>query len=197
MATAIENATSRSPATDVSPQLLAQWLEAGDTVAIDVREDFEHNAEHISDTPHHPLGKLDPETIRRAHAGKRVVFYCRTGRRSKEAAGKYRQGDGPTFHLAGGIEGWKAAGQAVVKPAGAPKIPIMRQVQVAAGSLVALGVLLGAFVSPWFLILAGFVGTGLMYAGLTGWCGMALLLSGMPWNCRANAKGANSSCAIT
>ncbi len=196
MTTAVDNVSSQSTVTDISPQLLAKWLDVGDTVAIDVREDFEHAAERIGDSPHHPLGTIDAETIRRRHADKRVVFYCRTGRRSKEAAGKYRQGDGPVFNLAGGIEAWKAAGQAVVKPAGAPRMPIMRQVQVAAGSLVVLGVLLGALVSPWFLILAGFVGGGLMFAGLSGWCGMALLLSGMPWNCRANAKGANSSCAI-
>ena len=58
----------------------------------------------------------------------------------------------------------------------------MRQVQIAAGSLVVLGVLLGAFVAPEFLGLAGFVGAGLVLAGVTGWCGMATLLQAMPWN---------------
>jgi hypothetical protein len=58
----------------------------------------------------------------------------------------------------------------------------MRQVQITAGSLVALGTALGWFVSPWFLILSGFVGCGLMFAGLSGWCGMAMMLGRMPWN---------------
>lgn len=181
---------------DVTPDLLSQWIQGGDTVLIDVREDFEHAAERIDDGPHHPLGRLDADAIRRANAGKRVVFYCRTGRRSKEAATKYMQGDGNTYHLSGGIEGWKAAGRSVIKPAGAPRLPVMRQVQIGAGSLVVIGVLLGALVSPWFLILAGFVGAGLVFAGLTGWCGMALLLAGMPWNRATSTNGSKASCAV-
>jgi len=60
-------------------------------------------------------------------------------------------------------------------------IPVMRQVQITAGSLVVLGVALAA-VSPWFLALSAFVGCGLVFAGATGWCGMAKLLALMPWN---------------
>ena len=58
----------------------------------------------------------------------------------------------------------------------------MRQVQIVAGSLVALGVALGVLVSPWMLILPAFVGCGLVFAGVSGWCGMARLLAVMPWN---------------
>ena len=58
----------------------------------------------------------------------------------------------------------------------------MRQVQIVAGGLVLLGVALGALVSPWFYGLSGFVGLGLMFAGLTGFCSMAKLLAVMPWN---------------
>ena len=63
----------------------------------------------------------------------------------------------------------------------------MRQVQIAAGSLVLLGVLLGAFVAPAFYALSGFVGAGLLFAGASGFCGMARLLAAMPWNRRASA----------
>jgi hypothetical protein len=42
----------------------------------------------------------------------------------------------------------------------------MRQVQITAGSLILVGTLLGAFVSPWWLILSGFVGAGLVFAGI-------------------------------
>ena len=58
----------------------------------------------------------------------------------------------------------------------------MRQVQIVAGSLVLLGVVLGTTVSPLFLLLSGFVGAGLVFAGLSGWCGMAQLLALAPWN---------------
>ena len=61
----------------------------------------------------------------------------------------------------------------------------MRQVQIAAGSMVVLGVLLGAFVTPGFYLLSGFVGAGLVFAGVTGTCGLAQVLRMMPWNRRA------------
>ena len=59
--------------------------------------------------------------------------------------------------------------------------------------LLAAGVALGVFVSPWFLILPAFVGCGLMFAGITGWCGMALLLAKMPWN---KAPKSDAQCTI-
>jgi len=55
-----------------------------------------------------------------------------------------------------------------------------------------LGVLLGVLVSPWFLILSGFVGCGLVFAGATGWCGMALLLARLPWNRPATSGGSSA-----
>jgi rhodanese-related sulfurtransferase len=60
--------------------------------------------------------------------------------------------------------------------------PLMQQVQIVAGSLVLLGVVLGYLLNPAFFLLSGFVGAGLLFAGLSGWCGMALLLAKMPWN---------------
>ena len=67
-------------------------------------------------------------------------------------------------------------------------IELQRQVQIGAGSLALAGTLLGAFVSPWFYILPGFVGAGLLTAGVTGFCGMALLLMRAPWNRAAFAS---------
>ncbi|WP_370515216.1 DUF2892 domain-containing protein [Erythrobacter sp. THAF29] len=63
----------------------------------------------------------------------------------------------------------------------------MRQVQIAAGILILVGVVLGTLTSPLWYGLSGFVGAGLLFAGVTGWCGMANLLSLMPWNRRASA----------
>jgi rhodanese-related sulfurtransferase len=61
-------------------------------------------------------------------------------------------------------------------------LPIMRQVQIAAGSLVLSGIALAVLVSPWFIALSAFVGAGLIFAGITGVCAMASLLLHMPWN---------------
>lgn len=176
------DAEARNPAvTDIQPETLEQWLASGDTVLVDVREPFEHAEERISSAVSEPLSRFDADTLRSAHTGKRVVFQCRSGKRSADAAGRFASGE-PVFHLAGGIEAWKQSGRSTVRPSGAPRIPVMRQVQITAGSLVALGTAGGAFISPWFLMLPGFVGCGLVFAGVSGWCGMAKLLAVMPWN---------------
>ena len=86
--------------------------------------------------------------------------------------------------LEGGIPAWQQAGLPVRRLKNAP-LPLMRQVQIGAGSLVLLGVLLGTFVAPGFYGLAAFVGAGLVVAGVTGFCGMANILAVMPWNKRA------------
>ncbi len=167
---------------DVDPATLEQWLESGQTVLVDVREPIEHATEHIPGAVLIPLSKFTPESVRERFADRRVVFHCRTGKRSHKAASQYAREGEQAFHLAGGIEAWKAAGKRVERSAGAPRLDIMRQVQITAGSLVALGTLLGATLNPWFLIIPGFVGCGLIFAGATGWCGMAKLLAHMPWN---------------
>ena len=66
-------------------------------------------------------------------------------------------------------------------------ISIQRQVQITAGMMVLIGVVLGFVVSPWFFLLSGFVGAGLTFAGVSGTCAMASLLALMPWNRRALA----------
>lgn len=168
---------------DHSPSEVKAMLERGEVVLIDVREPFEHQAERIEGAVPMPLGTLDAAAVRQRYAGQRIVFHCAGGVRSAKACAKFALGqDEPTHHLAGGIAAWKQAGLPTLKPAKAGPIPMMRQVQIAAGGLVVMGLLLGWFVSPWFLWLSGFVGCGLMFAGVTGWCGMAKLLSRLPWN---------------
>ena len=65
--------------------------------------------------------------------------------------------------------------------AGAP-LPLMRQVQITAGSLVLLGLTLATFVAPAWILLSWFAGAGLVFAGFSGFCGLALLLARLPWN---------------
>ena len=147
---------------------------------VDVREDFEHATERIDPARHHALSKFDGDQLRKDCEGKRIVFHCRTGGRSSEAARKL--GDEKVFHLSGGIVAWKASGRPVHRSASAPKLDVMRQVQVVAGLLILTGVALGYLVNPLFFGRRAFVGCGLIFAGITGWCGMAFLLGRMPWN---------------
>ncbi len=57
----------------------------------------------------------------------------------------------------------------------------MRQVQIVVGSLAATGAILSLAVNPWFAVVPLLPGCGL-FAGITGTCGMALMLARMPWN---------------
>lgn len=179
---------------EVAPTTVRAWLEQGEAVLVDVREGYEHLSERVRGSAHEPLSDFDPGRVRERFGEKRVVFHCVSGKRSHDAAERYAQaGAGEAYHMAGGIEAWKSSGEAVEKPAGGPPIPVMRQVQITAGSLVAMGTALGYWVSPWFLVVPAFVGCGLVFAGATGWCGMAKMLGVMPWN-RASC-GADGSCA--
>jgi rhodanese-related sulfurtransferase len=160
------------------------WMAAGEALLIDVREPAEHAGEHIPGAQLIPLSGFDPARVPQER-GKKVILHCLSGNRSNQAAQKLAaSGRAEIWQLQGGIEAWKAAGYPTQKSARAP-LSLQRQVQMVAGSLVLAGTLLGAFVSPWFLILSGFVGAGLTFAGITNTCGMAMLLAKLPYNQRA------------
>jgi rhodanese-related sulfurtransferase len=160
---------------EVDPSTLKAWLDAGEAVVVDVREPDEHARERIPGSRLEPLSRFDPARV--AAMGPKIVLHCRTGRRSAEALARLPAG----FHLAGGINAWKAAGNPVIEDRHVP-ISIMRQVQLTVGIGVLIGVALAAFVSPWFLLIPAFLGAGLAFAGATGMCGLAAVLSFMPWN---------------
>jgi rhodanese-related sulfurtransferase len=165
----------------MSPDEARRLLDSGAAVLIDIREPDEHAREAIPGARSVPLSRLD-RSGPLGQAGQVAIFHCRSGSRTAANAGRLAAAAaGEPAILAGGLMAWKAAGQPTRVDRRQP-IEVMRQVQIVAGSLVLLGVLLGAFVSPWFLLLSGFVGAGLVFAGSTGWCGMALLLAKAPWN---------------
>ena len=156
-------------------------LDSGEAVLIDIRESDEHVREHIIGARLAPLSAIDSHDFDRDH-GKVAVFHCKSGMRTQaNAARLLAHGFKEAFFLDGGIEAWKAAGLPVHTNAKAP-LEIMRQVQIIAGSLILLGIGLGALVHAAFFALPAFVGGGLLFAGLSGWCGMAQVLKTMPWN---------------
>ncbi len=148
-------------------------------VLVDVREADERAREHVPGTRHHALSTLS--TIDTAGA-KAVIFHCRSGARTAANASRLAGAAGcDAYVLEGGIDAWKKAGLPVTTDTRQP-IEIMRQVQITAGSLVVVGVVLGFWIAPAFFALSAFVGAGLVFAGVSGWCGMARLLGLMPWN---------------
>ena len=168
----------------IDAQTLRSWIERGEAVVVDVREPDEHREAHLPGSICVPLSSFDPARVPNPE-GKRVVLHCRSGKRSTDAAGRLLACGWPEVtQLEGGLEAWKKAGLPVERTPGAT-ISIQRQVQIAAGSLVVAGAALGYLVSSWFYLLSAFVGAGLVFAGVTNTCGMAVLLGKMPWNTRA------------
>jgi rhodanese-related sulfurtransferase len=167
----------------ITPERAAELVRKG-AVLVDIREADEHAREHIPGARHHAMSRIGKESP--ARPGDDVlVFHCKSGGRTRGNAARLAASaqSCQAFVLEGGLDAWRKAGLPVNFDARQP-IEIMRQVQIAAGSLVFTGVLLGFFVSPGFYVLSAFVGAGLMFAGITGFCGMARLLALMPWNRR-------------
>jgi rhodanese-related sulfurtransferase len=178
-----------SSLTSVTPERAAELVRQG-AILIDIREADEHAREHIVGVRHHALSRIGIESPARP-GDEIVIFHCRSGARTRANAGRLANAAAcEAYVLEGGIEAWKKAGLPVNEDRSQP-IELMRQVQIAAGGLALLGAALGYFVTPAFYALSALVGAGLMFAGLTGYCGMATLLAAMPWNRRAAAVGSS------
>ncbi|WP_159790526.1 rhodanese-like domain-containing protein [Sodalinema gerasimenkoae] len=163
----------------IDPSSLKLQLDAGEILLIDVREPSEHAGEKIAGSQLMPLSRFNPQDI---PSDRPFVLHCQTGTRSAQAAQKlFAAGVEQVSHLDGGLNAWKQAGHPTIVNKNAP-ISIMRQVQIVAGSLILIGTLLGAFVTPEFLFLSGFVGAGLLFAGISNTCMMARLLAKLPYN---------------
>lgn len=160
---------------------LRHWHQAGEAFIIDVREPAEFAGGHIPGAINLPLARIAEADLGLA-AGRKLVLVCASGRRSGMACATLAgRSSGEIHTLDGGLAAWRSAGGQVDSLARAV-LPLERQVMLGAGLLVLAGVLLGAAVHPGFYALAGFVGLGLSFAGITGFCGMALLLARAPWN---------------
>lgn len=161
------------------PPAEARRLASEGALLVDVREPDEFARASIAGSENHPLSRIGP-----LGCPQPVVFLCRSGMRTGANAARLAQCHaGDSYVLEGGLDGWRAAGLPVADDAKAP-LEIMRQVQIAAGALILTGVVLGFLLGPVWFGLAAFVGVGLSFAGITGWCGMALALSRAPWNRR-------------
>lgn len=171
----------------LSPRQALEWLSSGQAVLVDVREPAEFSASHIAYAVSAPPARTSA-VLRDMPlpADRKIIFQCQKGGRGGQACaavGPLAPGGQEVFNLEGGIEAWVVAGLPVVATgAGAPTLSIFRQVQITVGLLVAVGVILGFTVSPAGFVVAGLFGAALATAGLTGWCGLALLLNRAPWN---------------
>lgn len=186
----------------IKPRELDQLRRQGKAVElIDVRTAAEYAQVHAEGAKLVPLDRLDPKAVlasRNGNASEPIYVLCQSGGRGAKACEKFEAaGIDNVFNVEGGTAAWEQAGLPVVR--GASKvISLERQVRIAAGALVLIGLALGTFVHPVLYILPAFIGAGLVFAGITDWCGMGLLLAKAPWNrgagCTSDASSHRGDC---
>ncbi|MFN9629842.1 MAG: rhodanese-like domain-containing protein [Cyanobacteriota bacterium] len=166
--------TQRLSAHDLADQLAHHRV-----TVIDVREPVEYASGHIAGSLNRPLAHLGNASLPPGP----LVLVCQSGNRSSLGVAQLQRQGRPDVmaDLIGGLSAWQQAGLPLRKREGAP-LPLMRQVQIVAGSLVLVGLLLSQIVAPAWILLTWFVGAGLVFAGVSGFCGLARLLARMPWN---------------
>lgn len=172
--------------TKLSPKIVAERIKSGKAILIDIREADEHAREYIDGALSLPISTLDKGNLT-LEAEKQAIFHCKSGMRTDSHCARLSEHiEGEGFMLEGGLEAWRTDGFPTVKDDRAP-LEINRQVQITAGSLVLVGAALGPLIHPAFYALSAFIGAGLVFAGVSGWCGMGHLLAAMPWNNSAKA----------
>ena len=169
-------------AASISPQHAMTLMSANKALLVDVREPDEYRSLRIKEAHLLPLSVLPlmgnpfPAEMK----DQTIVFFCRSGGRTKaNEALLDALAPGRAHIMEGGILDWEKAGLPVI--AEKRPWPIMRQVQATAGGLILMSLLL-ALAAPGFLWLTAFIGAGLVFSGVTGFCGLARLLALMPWN---------------
>ncbi|MGB0684289.1 MAG: rhodanese family protein [Magnetovibrionaceae bacterium] len=154
-------------------------IAAGEAVLVDIREQDERRRRSIPGSLSSPISGLGDQFRLHVPADKKVIFHCKSGMRTQSNAARLASlVPSESYSLDGGLDAW--TGPVDENPA-AP-IEIIRQVQITAGLMILLGVVLGYLVDPGFFALSGFVGAGLLFAGITGTCALAGLLARLPWN---------------
>lgn len=154
---------------------------------IDVRTGAEVKECHLPGSIHIPVNEITPERVRSAlhdagKTGQPIYLLCQSGKRADMAANTLSGNiDEPLIIAEGGVNALKQTSAPLVTSDTAV-MSLERQVRIAAGGLVLAGVLAGFFISPVFFAVAGFVGAGLMFAGITDTCAMGMLIARLPWN---------------
>lgn len=168
------------------PPSEAQHRQSEGALLIDIREADEYARENIPTARSLSLSAIEQGArLENLTAGDVVIFHCQSGARTAKNTAKLAAIAAPAqvFLLEGGLANWKKSGLTVVTDNSQP-LPIMRQVQIIAGTLVLVGVILGYTINTGFFLLSGAVGAGLLFAGISGFCGLARVLNIMPWNRR-------------
>lgn len=167
----------------VDVQTAATLMENGSRVTLlDVRTPAEFESVHIPGSYNVPLDRLSEHRDELRSALKDpVILVCRSGMRARQAEQALAAAGLSRLHvLDGGLSAWESAGKPVKR--GQQKWSLERQVRGVAGALVLAGAVGGLTVWPPLTLLAAAVGGGLTFSAITDTCGMAILLSKLPYN---------------
>lgn len=147
-------------------------------IVLDLRTNTEHHSKRIPGVYNLPVDELENH-LQMLKTYDKVYVHCQSGTRSHKGYQKLVSlGLTNVVDVTGDINAWE---QNNFQLKTTKQMPIMQQVLAIAGGLVLMGSGLSIF-QPYFVILSLLVSLGLLYAGLSGSCLMAKLLSQMPWN---------------
>ena len=171
--------------TIISPAELRGSIERGRPLhLVDVRTPGEFAQVHAVGARSMPLDALDPAAVSalRRDPAEPIYLICQSGQRATKACQQLHNGGvDHVYCLEGGTVAWQKLGLPVERGESAV-ISLERQVRIGAGSMVLLGTVLAWHVHPAFLLIPAMVGAGLLFAGVTDYCGMAMVFCKMPWN---------------
>jgi rhodanese-related sulfurtransferase len=185
----------------ITPHELHDRVLRGDSIElIDVRTPAEFREVHVAFARNFPLDRLDPVALA-ARKGEPLYVICRSGSRGRKACETLEAASITVTNVEGGTSAWEQAGLPVVR--GKKAISLERQVRIVIGLCVLIGSALTFFVHPYWIALPAFFGGGLIFSGVTDFCGLTLILGRMPWNqaggpdAAASAQGAANSAKST
>ncbi len=149
---------------------------------LDVRTPGEYVGAHISGSYNVPLDKLNKYASELCECvDTPIIIVCQSGQRARRAYKSLRDlGMKNVSVLDGGVSKWSAAGFAVEQ--GAERLSLERQVRIVAGAIVAVSAVLAVLVHPLFAVIAALVGSGLVFAGVTNTCMLAMGLARLRYN---------------
>jgi rhodanese-related sulfurtransferase len=175
----------------IRPRQLDELRAAGQAVdLIDVRTALEYREIHAAYARNVPLDRLDAKAIQGTlgtATDRPLYVICRSGSRGQTAFEKLRAAGVHVVNVEGGTLAWEECGLPVVR--GKKALSLERQVRIAIGLLVLVGVLLGWLVHPACAGLAAVMGAGLVYSGVLDTCPLGMFLARMPWNRAGESTG--------
>ena len=100
---------------EVNVQTVANIRERDDVFLLDVREQWEYDAGHLSNITHIPMGDV-PNRLNEIPTDKTVIVYCASGVRSGNVRSVlFEHGYTKVHNMQGGIVAWQRAGLPIEK----------------------------------------------------------------------------------